>query len=341
MTTLLTGATGLLGANLAHLLCTQGERPRLLVREQSDRRGLRGLSFEEAPGDIFDPAALKAALAGVTHLYHVAGIVRFDPFSRKDVARTNTQGTRNVLEAARAAGVKRVVVVSSVAAVGHGTLDRPATEDSVYNYAGDNPYHQSKLEAERLALGYSDARMEVLAGNPGFIIGPYDVKPSTSELLIHVARGLTPAYPTGGCNVVNAMDVARGLQLIMQKGRPGERYILGGQNLTFRELLTIISEEAGVAPPRLPLPDVAVRALGRVGDVVGRLSPDLFKYVNTPFLQALTLPAYVSSAKAERELGYRPRPVRLGIREALRWFQQEGMVSLAKPLPPPEAEARP
>jgi dihydroflavonol-4-reductase len=339
MKTLLTGATGLLGANLAHLLCSQGEKPRLLVRERSDRRGLKGLSYEEAPGDIFDQAALKAALTGVTHLYHVAGIVRFDPFTRQEVARTNIEATREVMEAARAAGVRRVVVVSSVAAVGHGTLDRPAAEDSAYNYAGDNPYHWTKLEAEKLALAYSDARMEVLAGNPSFVIGPYDVKPSTSELVIQVARGLTPMYPTGGCNVVNAMDVARGLQLIMQKGRPGERYILGGQNLTFRELLTIIAEEAGVPPPKIPLPDAAVRVLGRIGDVLGRLSPDLFKYVNTAFLQALTIPAYVSSAKAERELGYRPRPVRLGVREALRWFQQEGMVSLDKPLAPRDMEA--
>lgn len=338
MKTLLTGATGLLGANLAHLLCSQGERPRLLVREQSDRRGLRGLNYEEALGDVFDPGALAAALKGVTRLYHVAGTVRFDPFTRKDVARTNTEGTRRVMEAARAAGVRRVVVVSSVAAVGHGTLERPATETSSYNYEGDNPYHQSKVEAEKLALAYSDAQMEVLAGNPGFIIGPYDVKPSTSELVIQVARGLTPIYPTGGCNVVNAMDVARGLQLIMQRGRPGERYILGGENLTFRQLLTLIAEEAGVPPPVIPLPDVAVRVVGRIGDVVGRLSPDLFKYVNTAFLQALTIPAYVSSVKAERELGYSPRPVRLGIREALRWFQEEGMVSLDKPLAPREAQ---
>jgi dihydroflavonol-4-reductase len=337
MKTLLTGATGLLGANLAHLLCSQGEKPRLLVREKSDRRGLKGLSYEEAPGDLFDERALQAALQGITHLYHVAGIVRFDPFSREGVARTNTQGTQQVMEAARLAGVKRVVIVSSVAAVGHGPLDHPATEETAYNFQGDNPYHHSKREAEKLALAFSDARMEVLAGNPSFIIGPYDVKPSTSELVLQVARGLTPTYPTGGCNVVNAMDVARGLQLIMQKGRPGERYILGGENLTFRQLLTLIAQEAGVPPPSIFMPDAVVRLVGRVGDVVGRLSPDLFKYVNTAFLQALTLPAYVSSAKAERELGYRPRPVRLGIREALRWFQFEGMLSLDPPLLPPSA----
>ncbi|WPB80546.1 NAD-dependent epimerase/dehydratase family protein [Archangium violaceum] len=334
MKTLLTGATGLIGANLAHLLCEHGEPPRLLVRERSDRRGLRGLRYDEVLGDVLDADSLRGALKGVNQVYHVAGIVRFDPFTREDVSHTNVQGTKNVLGVALAAGVRRVVVVSSVAAVGHGTLAEPATEDSAYNYAGDNPYHESKREAERLALEASGRGLEVLAGNPSFVLGPYDVRPSTGELLLLAAKGLGVAYPSGGINVVNAQDVARGLKLIMEKGRPGERYILGGENLTYRELLTLCAEEAGVPPPRIPLPDGVVQAVGRLGDVVGRLSPDLFKYVNTAFLQALPLPAYQSSAKAMRELGYQPRPVRLGIREALRWFQEEGMLPRDRPLKP-------
>jgi dihydroflavonol-4-reductase len=334
MTTLLTGATGLVGANLAHLLCSQGEKPRLLVRERSDRRGLKGLQCEEVPGDILDAASLRTAMRGVTHLYHAAGTVRFDPFSREDLSRINTQGTRNVLQAARDAGVQRLVLVSSVAAVGHGTLDRPADESTPYNYAGDNPYHHSKREAEQMALASSDARLEVLAGNPGYVVGPYDVRPSSGELLLYVARGMVPAYPSGGINVVNAGDVAEGLRLIMEKGEPGSRYILGGENLTYREFLTTIAEEAGVKPPFLPMPGLALAGAGKVGDVVGRLSPELFKFMNTAFLQALTLPAYQSSARAMRELGYRPRPVRHGIREALRWFQEEGMLPRDQPLTP-------
>lgn len=332
MTTLLTGATGLVGANLAHLLCSQGERPRLLVRERSDRRGLRGLSYEEVIGDVLDGDSLKAAMKGVTHVYHVAGTVRFDPFSRKDVSRTNTQGTRNVLDAARAAGVKRVLVVSSIGAVGHGTLERPATEEDLLHLQGDTPYHHSRREAEQLALATSNGGLEVVTGHPSFAVGPYDVQPSTGELLLLVARGMAVAYPSGGCNVVSAMDAAEGLHLAMEKGRPGERYILGGENLTYRELLTQIAEEAGVRPPRVHLPDAAVRALGRLGDVVGRLSPDLFEHVNTAFLQALPQPAYQSSSKAMRELGYQPRPVRQGIREALRWFREEGMLPRDQPL---------
>jgi dihydroflavonol-4-reductase len=283
---------------------------------------------------VLDADSLRGAMRRVDRVYHVAGIVRFDPFTREDVTRLNTQGTRNVLDAARAAGVRRVVVVSSVAAIGHGTRSEPATEESPYNYTGDNPYHDSKREAERLALAASGPTMEVLAGNPSFVVGPYDVRPSTGELLLWVARGVVRVYPSGGINVVNAQDVARGLRLIMEKGHPGERYILGGENLTYREFLTLCAEEAGVAPPQLPLPDVAVKTLGKLGDVVGRLSPDLFKHVNTAFLQALPLPAYQSSAKAMRELGYKPRPVRLGIREALRWFQEEGMLPRDQPLTP-------
>ncbi|MBF5044946.1 NAD-dependent epimerase/dehydratase family protein [Aggregicoccus sp. 17bor-14] len=338
MTTLLTGATGLVGANLAHLLCSRGEKPRLLARERSDRRGLRGLvrgrDYEEARGDILDAASLREALRGVTHVYHAAGTVRFDPFSRQDLVRINTEGTRNVLEAARAAGVRRLVFVSSVAAGGHGTLDHPADESTPFNYAGDNPYHQSKREAEQLALAANAPGFEVLAGCPGYVVGPYDVRPSSGELLLYVARGVVAAYPSGGINVVNAADVAEGLRLVMEKGAPGERYILGGENLTYRQFLTTIAEEVGVAPPRLPMPRAALQGAGRLGDVVGRLSPELFKFVNTAFLQALTLPAYQSSGRAMRELGYHPRPVRLGIREALRWFQEEGLLPRDQPLTP-------
>jgi dihydroflavonol-4-reductase len=334
MNTLLTGATGLVGANLAHLLCEQGERPRLLVRERSDRRGLRGLSYDEVLGDVLDVESLRGAMRGVERVYHVAGRVRFDPSTRGDVSRTTTQGARNILDAARAAGVRRVVVVSSAAALGHGPRSEPATEESASTQERSDPHHESMREAERLALEASGPDLEVLVGNPSFVVGPYDVKPSTGELLLWVARGVVLAYPSGGINVVNAQDVARGLRLIMEKGRPGERYILGGENLTYREFLTVCAEEAGVMPPKVPLPDEVVKALGMLGDVVGRLSPDLFKYMNTAVLRTLPLPAYHSSAKAMRELGYKPRPIRLGIREALRWFQEEGMIPRDQPLTP-------
>lgn len=335
MTTLLTGGTGLLGANLARLLCSQGERPRILLREHSDRRGLHGLSYDEVIGDILSPLSMAQGFKGVKQLYHVAGAIRFDPFSRGRLQEVNIQGTQNVLATARQAGVRRVLVVSSAATVGHGTLDAPATEESSYNFEGDNPYHESKRAAEALALAASDEQMEVVIANPTVVVGPYDVLPSTmGELLLFVVKGLAVAYPSGGFNVVNAMDVAEGLQKVMQKGKPKERYLLGGENLTFRQFLTLCAEEAGVAPPRLPMPKQISKAAGHVGDRLGFLSPELFKFLNTPFLQALDVPAYQSSGKAMRELGYRVHPIRLGIREALRWFQEQGLVSRDHALQP-------
>lgn len=324
MTTLLTGATGLVGANLAHLLCARGERPRLLVRERSDRRGLRGLAFDEARGDLLDRPSLEAALRGVSRVFHAAGVVRFDARGREALLRVHVDGTRHLLEAARAAGVRRVVLVSSAAAVGHGPLSDPATEDTPFNFDGNRPYHQAKRQAEELALSFNRPGFAVLAANPSLVLGPYDVRPTSGRLLLLVARGLARAYPSGGANVVDARDVADGLARVMEQGRPGERYLLGGENLTYRALLTLVAEEAGVAPPRVPVPDRLLGLSGRLGDLLGPLSPALRPFLNPELVRELGMPSYVSHARATRELGYRPRPVRLAIREALRWFQEEG-----------------
>lgn len=335
MATLLTGASGLLGANLAHRLCSRGGRPRLLLRTRSDRRGLHGLAYEDVPGDILDPASLVTALRGVDEVYHVAGLVRLDPASSEQLRRVNVEGTRNVLAAARAAGVRRVVHVSSIAAVGHGPLAEPATEETAYNFEGTNPYHQSKREAEQLALAAAaEGGLEVVVANPTFLVGAYDVRPTSGELLLRVASGWLVGYPSGGNNFACAADVAAGLILLMERGRSGERYILGGENLTYREFLTQCAEEAGVSPPSLPLPRGLLRAAGMLGDRLGRLSPESFRHLSASFLESLWRPSYASSRKAQHELGYEPRPVRLGIRAAYRWFQEEGILPRDRPLSP-------
>jgi dihydroflavonol-4-reductase len=331
MSVLLTGANGLLGANLTRVLCAEGERPRLLLRERSDRRGLRGLSYEEASGDLLDRASLERALEGVTHVYHVAGLVRLDAASEPELRRVNVEGTRNVLLAARAAGVRRVVHVSSVAAVGYGPLYAPATEDTRYNFEGRHPYHESKRDGEAVALAAEG--LEVVVVNPTFVVGPYDIRPTSGEVLLGVARGIYRFYPSGGNNFVNARDVAQGLVLAMKHGRPRERYILGGENLTYREFLTQCAQEAGASPPVLPAPELLMRGAGKLGDRLGRLSPAL-RNLSSSAIDACFTGAYVLSDKAFRELGYRPQPVRQGIREAYRWFQDEGMLPRDFPLTP-------
>jgi dihydroflavonol-4-reductase len=331
MSVLLTGSNGLLGANLARVLCAEGERPRLLLRERSDRRGLRGLAYEEVQGDLLDRDSLDQALRGVTEVYHVAGLVRLDAPSKPLLRRVNVEGTRNVLEAARRAGVRRVVHVSSVAAVGYGPLNAPATEASRYNFEGHHPYHESKRDGEAVALAAEG--LEVVVVNPTFIVGAYDTRPSSGELLLAVARGLVQLYPSGGNNFVNAQDVAKGMVLAMRHGRPRERYILGGENLTYREFLTQCAQEAGARPPMLPAPELLLRGAGKLGDRLGKLSP-AFRNLTSSAIASMFTAAYVVSDKAIRELGYRPQPVRQGIRDAYRWFQEEGVLPRDVPLTP-------
>jgi dihydroflavonol-4-reductase len=330
---LVTGATGMLGANLVRQLVSLGERPRVLVRPRSDRRGLRGLKLEEVLGDVTDPASLQAAMRGVTRVYHLAGALRFDPAAETLLQAVHVQGTRNVLQAAQTAKVRRLVHVSTVASVGHGTLDRPAHEAIEYNFREDQPYHRSKREGERVALSEAGP-VEVVVANPSFVLGAYDVRPSSGALLLFVASGLALFYPTGGNNFVAAQDVARGLTQLMAIGRPGERYILGGENLTYRQLVTMCADEIGAPAPFLPAPEPLMRGAGRLGDSLGRLAPNLFKDLNSSFVESMFLPAYYTSQKAMREVGYQPGPVRMGVRAAYRWFQDEGMIARDRPLTP-------
>jgi len=332
MSFLLTGGSGLVGANLARLLCARGERPRLLLRERSERRALRGLSYEEAVGDILDPASLDRALRGVTHVFHVAGLVRQDVAGRDELRRVNVDGTRNVVEAARRAGVKRLVHVSSISAVGHGPLSAPATEDQPNNFdLASSPYHASKHEGEAVALAAEG--LEVVGVNPTLVIGPYDSKPTSGEILLTVARGQMRFYPAGGNNFVNATDLAEGMWLAMEKGRPKERYILGGENLTYREFLTQCAEECGAPLPSLPAPEKLLRLAGKLAD---KLSPSYAwaRNFSSSMVDSMFGPYYATSDKAVRELGYRFRPVRLGIRDAYAWFQEEGMIPRDQPLSP-------
>ena len=332
MRTLLTGATGLIGANLARRLLRDGEHVRTLVPPGSDAHALAGLEVEQFRGDIRDAHSLAKAMAGVTVVFHAAGRVRFDDAGRLLLWTINVEGTRQVLQAARTARVRRLVHVSSSVTVGQGTLDAPATEESAPP-ADATPYAESKRAGEALALE-DWGPLEVVVCNPTFVVGAYGTGTTSAEVVRLVASGMVLTYPPGGSNFASADDVAEGLVLAMRGGRPRERYLLGGENLTYRELLGQIAEECGQPPPRFPFPPWAARGLGHGGDLLGKLTAERLGWVNTHFLRQLYLPAYVSSGKAQRMLGYRPRPVRRGIREALRWYQEEGLLSRERPLTP-------
>ena len=332
MRTLLTGATGLIGANLVRTLFRAGERPRVLLTPGSDARSLGGLDVERVSGDVRDAHSLAKAMNGVERVFHAAGHVRFDDAGRLLLWTINVEGTRQVLQAARSAGVRRLVHVSSSVAIGHGTLDRPATEADPPP-ARSTPYAESKRAAEELALGdWGD--LQVVVCNPTFVVGAYGTGATSAEVVRLVASGLVKAYPPGGANFVNADDVADGLLLAMRSGAPRTRYVLGGENLTHRQFLTQIAEECGQRPPVVGFPRWAARAIGQAGDVLGVLSPARLGWINSPFLGQLFEPAYVSSGLAQRTLGYRPRPIRHGIRDALRWYQEQQLLPRDRPLTP-------
>ncbi|MGO9828762.1 MAG: NAD-dependent epimerase/dehydratase family protein [Myxococcaceae bacterium] len=333
MRTLVTGATGLIGANLVRRLARDGTRPRVLLPPGGNRRALAGVDVEAVTGDVRDAHSLAKAMVGMTRVYHAAGHIRFDDAGRLLLWSINVEGTRQVLQAARSAAIERLVHVSSSVAVGAGPLCEPATEDSAFPSRGGTPYAESKRASEELAAGnWGD--LEVVIANPTFVVGAYGTGASSAEVVRLVASGLLRAYPPGGTNFVNADDVADGLVLAMERGTAGQRYLLGGENLTYRAFLAQVAEECGESPPAIQLPSWAAKGLGRAGDVLGRLSSARLGWVNTPFLAGLFEPAYVSSRKAERALAYRPRPVRRGIREALRWYQEQGRLRRDRPLTP-------
>jgi dihydroflavonol-4-reductase len=332
MTTLITGATGLLGGHIARALHERGERVRILVRPHSAREGLAGVAVEEVYGDVRDPGSLREAMRGVDRVVHAAGGVRIDPFAADKLYRVNVEGTRHVVAAAREAGVRRLLHLSSVAAVGAGRLDKPADESSEWDLGYKGPYWSTKREGERIVLeAAAKGELDAVVINPAYAIGPGDVKPSSGAVLLLIASGLVVAYPEGGTAFVDARDVARGAVLALEKGRTGERYILSAENLTFRQFVTMAAEEIAVRPPFVPLPREVALGAARVGDALGPRFPKAFGYLNTPVVETLFELSYVSYDKARRELGYAPGPVRKAIRDAYRWFRETGRLQQRAP----------
>jgi len=341
MTVLVTGATGLLGAHLVRRLNREGIHPRAMLRERSDLRGLTGTSYEPVRGDVLDRASIERAAQGAEAVFHLAGSVRFGLKEGPALQALHVEGTGNVVQACLQQGVRRMIHVSSVAALGFGPLNNLATEETMDPFDDSSAYHVTKREGERLALAASGSKLEVIVANPAFVVGAYDVRPSSGMLLIQIAQGRMLFFPTGGNGFVNAQDVADGLWRLWKQGRPGERYIFNGENLTYRRFFSICAEEANVSPPRLPLSDGMIHRLAGLADRFADRLPEPFDRISGPLLRTQTLTAYYSARKAQQELGFRPTPVRLGIREAYRWFQDEGSLARDRPLSPTEPDLTP
>jgi dihydroflavonol-4-reductase len=325
---LVTGATGFVGAAVARALRGADSQVRALVRASSDRTNLQSLDVEIVVGDLTNRASLDRALAGCEALFHVAADYRLGALAPEELYQNNVEGTRNILDAARAAAVKRVVYTSSVATIGLPTEGSPGDENTPVALADMiGHYKRSKFLAEEIVLEAARSGLPVVVVNPSTPIGPGDVKPTpTGRIVLDAARGLTPAYVDTGLNIVHVDDVAAGHLLAFERGRIGERYILGGANLTLLEVLTQIAQLVGRRAPRIRLPHAVLLPIAVIAEAFSKVSGHPTR-ISVESVRMSRKRMYFSSAKAERELGYRWRPPRAAFEDALTWFRANGRLA--------------
>lgn len=327
--TLVTGGSGFLGSAVVRTLLDRGAKVRALVRPTSPRGNFSGLDCEIVVGDLTDPASLESALQGVRYLFHVAADYRLWAPDPAVIIRANVEGTTNLFRAALSAGVERIVYTSSVAALKVAGATAPVDElAALLPEEAIGTYKRSKTMAERAVEEM--IRREGLPAvivNPTTPIGPRDIRPTpTGRILLDAARGKIPAFVDTGLNFVHVDDVAAGHLLAFERGRIGERYILGGENLTLQELLGTVAKLAGRRAPTLKLPRIPLYPLAFGAETLARLT----KREPLLTIDGLRMSSYrmfFTSAKAERELGYRSRPYQEAVSEALAWFRVAGYLT--------------
>ncbi|WP_019141288.1 hopanoid-associated sugar epimerase [Noviherbaspirillum massiliense] len=323
---LITGASGFVGSAVARAVQQRGYHVRILVRPSSPRRNLDGLDAEIVEGDMRDQACVSRALEGVRYLFHVAADYRLWARDPGEIERNNLEGTGAVMRAALAHHVERVVYTSSVATLRVGPSTIAATEDEpVAVHEAIGAYKRSKVLAERLVEQMATrCGLPAVIVNPSTPIGVRDIRPTpTGRIIIEAATGKMPAFVDTGLNLVNVEDVALGHLLALEHGRIGERYILGGDNVTLQHLLGEIAEMTGRRAPRMKLPVWPLYPLARTAEAVARLTGKE-PFVTVDGLKMSENRMFFSSAKAERDLGYRPGPHLPALRAALEWFGREG-----------------
>ncbi|MCZ6476569.1 MAG: NAD-dependent epimerase/dehydratase family protein [Gammaproteobacteria bacterium] len=324
MTTLVTGANGFIGAAVVRALLEAGQQVRALVRAGSDRSNLHGVDVEVVEGDITVAETLDAAMTGCRFVFHLAADYRLWVPDPKPMYATNVQGSVNVIEAAARAGVEKLVYTSSVAVLGanaDGTPADEATPVAVEDMIGH--YKRSKYLAEE-AVGKRahELGLAVVTVNPSTPIGPGDIKPTpTGRIIVDAAAGRIPAYVDTGLNVVHVDDVAGGHLLALGSGISGQRYILGGTDLSLRQILSLVAARTGRSSPRVRLPHWFVAPVAYVSEGWARLTGTEPR-VSVDGVRMSAKRMYFSSAKAVRELGYRSRPPEEAISAALGWFQE-------------------
>ena len=329
MKAFVTGATGFVGSHVARVLAEQGADLRLLVRASSRTENIDALRADRVLGDLLEPASLKQAIAGCDCVFHVAADYRLWTRDPAQMYRCNVEGTRAIIEAARAVGVRRIVYTSSVATMGFVGDGQLADENSPVSLAAMiGHYKRSKFMAEQVAIEAGRAGKDVVVVNPTTPVGEQDIKPTpTGRIILDFLKRKFPAYVDTGLNVVDVAEVARAHLFAVEKARPGERYILGGENLTLKQILDRLSAITGLPAPTIRLPYAVAWAAGAVDTLFTGV---LLRREPRVALDAVRIgrkKMWVSSAKAERELGFRVLPVDDALRRAAHWFRLHGYVT--------------
>ncbi|HEV8129790.1 MAG TPA: hopanoid-associated sugar epimerase [Acidobacteriota bacterium] len=326
MITLVTGAAGFVGSRIARLLLEKGERVRALVREGSSLRAIDGLSVELVCGDLRKVSSCQEALKGVKRVFHVAADYRLWAKDPGEIYENNVTGTRNLLEAARRAGVERFVYTSTVGTIAVPRKDLPNEETRARLEEMVGHYKRSKFMAEQEAFSAAASGLPLVIVNPTTPVGAGDWKPTpTGKMILDFLNGKVPAYVDTGLNVVDVEDVARGHWLAAGRGRAGERYLLGGRNMTLKEIFDTLSRFTGQPVPRLRLPHVVALAAGYTDHVISRVF-GREPHIPLEGVRMARHKMFVDCSKAERELGFRAAPVEQALERAARWYLENNYV---------------
>jgi dihydroflavonol-4-reductase len=326
---LVTGASGFLGSAIVRHLLQAGRQVRVLVRPTSPRINLAGLPVETMEGDLRDTTSLSRAMAGIQFVFHVAADYRLWARNPQDIVHSNVEGTRNLMSAALRAGVERIVYTSSVATL-KSRLDGGASDETfrLDPQAAVGAYKYSKVVAERVVDAMvAEHNLPAVMVNPSTPIGPRDVRPTpTGRIIVEAAAGRMPAYVDTGLNLVHVDDVAAGHLAALEKGRCGERYILGGENVLLGDMLREIARQVGRPPPRLRLPRRLIFPIAYAAEAIAYFS-GREPFVTTTGLRLAKDRMFFTSAKAERELGYQARPYGEAIADAIAWFREHNYLN--------------
>ncbi len=328
MKAFVTGATGFIGGNLVRALLADGHQVRALVRPASDQRNIAGLPVEIAEGDLEHQQKLMDAVMGCDVIFHVAAHYSLWAKDRDAIYRANVVGTWNLLTAARAAKVKRFIHTSSVAAIGVPAADTLGTEETRTTIeALVSDYKKSKFLAEQAAKRAAREGLDVVIVNPSTPIGAYDVKPTpTGEIVLRFLQDRMPAYVHTGLNLIDVEDVARGHILAWQRGRTGERYILGNRNLSLKAMLDLLAAITGKRAPRIAIPHFVPLAVAFVDERIMARYFGKTPQVSVYSVQMSRKPMYYDSSKAVRELGLPQSPIERALEKAVAWFETNGYV---------------